>query len=132
MPTFVLTKEERICRRNEVEQLFAGQNHAAVVYPLRAVFQLQIRKADEPGVKMMVSVPKRLFKRAVDRNRIKRQLREAYRHKKFSLLQTVENQADRQLLVAFLWIGKDIVSSREVSEKMDKLLWRIAENVAAQ
>ncbi len=131
MLSFTLTKQERICRRAEQERLFSRESRSVAAFPIRAIFVLRERKDDEPSVKMMVSVPKRFFKRAVKRNRIKRQLREAYRLRKHHLIEVVENQKDKSLLVAFVWIDNNLVSSRKVNEKMDKLICRISEVLSA-
>ena len=80
-----LGKEERICSRMLIEKLFKGENaRSLMAFPLRAVFMTEPRTEDGnvPFVRILVSVPKRNFKHAVDRNRIKRQVREAYRKNK--------------------------------------------------
>ena len=70
-----LPKEERLCSRKALEELFGGGHQSVSAFPIRAVYM-----PNEVGVvRVMVSVSKRYFKRAVKRNRIKRQLREAYR-----------------------------------------------------
>ena len=66
---------------------------------MRAVF-LPVDKSVQQGVSVLISVPKKRFHDAVDRNRVKRQIREAYRKLKHSL---VENMVSREegLLIAF-------------------------------
>ena len=61
----------------------------------------------------MVSVPKRCLKHAVDRNRVKRQVREAYRTNKH-LLQPKEGQA---LLIAFIWMDNQLHDGPAWSER---------------
>ena len=72
----------------------------------------------------MVSVSKRYFKRAVKRNRIKRQLREAYRLQK-ELLQPLKGGLD----IAFLWTSDEELPTEMVFQKMKNILQRIHENV---
>ena len=82
-----LCKEERLHGRDAVESLFkkAG-SRSMVAFPLRVVYALTDHKeGSDIRVRMLVSVPKRHFKRAVKRNRVKRQVREAYRCNKHSL-----------------------------------------------
>ena len=77
-------------------------------------------------VRVMVSVSKRYFKRAVKRNRIKRQLREAYRLQK-ELLQPLTGGLD----IAFLWTSDEQLPTEKVFQKMQTLLQRIHESVSA-
>ena len=77
-PTF--KKEERIVSNLLIETLFEkGNSQSLSAYPLRAVYlRTEHRKGCAP-VQLLISVPKKKFKHAVDRNRVKRQIREAYR-----------------------------------------------------
>ena len=92
-----------------------------LAYPIRAVFQ----KTEETGIRIMVSVSKRFFKRAVKRNRIKRQLREAYRLNKHLI-----KPASGGVNVAFLWNSNNLLPTKKVMEKMQNLLNKINESVS--
>ena len=118
---FTLSKEERLCTRKALEELFEGINKSMLAYPIRAVFQ----KTEETGIRIMVSVSKRFFKRAVKRNRIKRQLREAYRLNKHLL-----KPASGGINIAFLWNSNDLLPTAKVMEKMQNLLNKINESVS--
>lgn len=117
---FTLPKEERLCSRKALEELFGGSNKSILAYPVRAVFQ----KTEETGIRIMVSVSKRFFKRAVKRNRIKRQLREAYRLNKHIL-----QPSEGGLNIAFLWNSNELLPSAKVMEKMQTLLSKINESL---
>jgi len=117
-----LPKEERLCSRKAMEELFGGGHQSVSAFPVRAVYM-----PNEVGVvRIMVSVSKRYFKRAVKRNRIKRQLREAYRLQK-ELLQPLSGGLD----IAFLWTSDEILPTEKVFQKMQNLLQRIHESVSA-
>ena len=117
-----LPKEERLCSRKALEELFGGGHQSVSAFPIRAVFM-----PNEVGmVRIMVSVSKRYFKRAVKRNRIKRQLREAYRLQK-ELLQPLAGGLD----IAFLWTSDDLLPTEKVFQKMQNILQRIHESVAS-
>jgi len=118
-----LGKEERLCSRKAIEELFGGGHKSVTAYPIRAVYM----PSELPGVRIMVSVSKRHFKRAVKRNRIKRQLREAYRLQK-ELLLPVEGGLD----IAFLWTSADLLPTEKVFQKMHNLLQRIHETTVEQ
>ena len=118
---FKLSKEERLCSRKALEELFEGSNKSILAYPIRAVFQ----KTEETGIRIMISVSKRFFKRAVKRNRAKRQLREAYRLNKHIL-----KPASGGVNIAFLWNCNELLPTAKVMEKMQNLLNKINESVS--
>ena len=77
---------------------------------------------------ILLSVSKKRFKRAVKRNRVKRQLREAYRMHKHQLLQILTDK-QQQLAIAFIYLSDELTSSAEIEEKMKILLARISEKL---
>ena len=85
----------------------------------------QARAEGEPPVKVLISVSKRKFKHAVDRNRVKRQLREAYRLNKHLISDKIVSP--NQLAIAFIWISDSTTSSNVVTAKVRGLLKRIAD-----
>lgn len=137
MPTvrpFKLSKWERICGRTLLEKLFTGgKSKSFSVFPLRVVYLL----TDQPDgdlqhvvpVKMMVSVSKRHFKRAVKRNRVKRQVREAYRLNKEIVVSAMADSPNRQLLLGFIWMSDELYDSDTVTRSMQVLLKRIADKL---
>jgi ribonuclease P protein component len=76
------SKQERICRRNDFNLLFSS-GKSFFSYPFRCIFCT--KESDELLVRIAVSVSKKKFKRAADRNRIKRLIRESYRLEKQEL-----------------------------------------------
>lgn len=109
--------------------MFSGGARSFSVFPLRVVY-LPAEELDEP-VAILVSVSKRRFKRAVKRNRVKRQIREAYRHNKHALLQLLQG-TDRRLAVAFIYLSDRLTHSAEIEQRMKTALARIADNVSAE
>lgn len=96
-------------------------------FPMRAVFKTANRQHGGAPVQLLISVPKKRFKHAVDRNRVKRQVREAYRHLKEPLCQQVAD--DRCLLIGIVWISDQLAPSAIVYSRMKRLLNRIAEKL---
>lgn len=96
-------------------------------FPLRAVWLLAERTPHDAPVQVLVSVPKKRFHHAVDRNRVKRQVREAFRHHQQVLCAALPD--DSQLLLAFVWLSDSHSPSCDVESRVANLLRRIAEKV---
>lgn len=126
-----LAKSERICSRRIIDTLFGGGSRSFSAYPLRLVY-MKMEQQDEAKAKILVSVPKKHFKHAVDRNRVKRQVREAYRHNKQILLDVMQSREGESLALAFVWQAKVMIKTEEVAEKMQLLLSRVAEKMVQQ
>lgn len=125
-PTF--KKEERIVSNRLIETLFEkGDSHALAAYPLRIVYQQTTHYQGCAPVQILISVPKKRFKHAVDRNRIKRQIREAYRHNKH-LLDGIITE-DKLLLIAFIWLSDRHYPTQEVEQRVVSLIQRIAKKL---
>lgn len=114
-------KQERIVSQKLIDQLFGGSGSRSLsVFPLRVVYMKRDIPNAETPTQILVSVPKRHLHHAVDRNRVKRQLREAYRHQKDLLPE------DQSLALAFIWQTDRCLPSAEVDSRMKSLLERIA------
>lgn len=123
-----LRKAERLDRKKVIEKMFAGGARSFSVFPLRVVY-LPVDEL-EATVSILVSVSKRHFKRAVKRNRVKRQIREAYRLNKHALLDALDKRRKR-LAVAFIYLSDEQVDSSVIEERMKTALARIVEKITA-
>ena len=124
----VFSKRERIVSRKLIEQLFSkGSSFSVSAFPLRIVVLETKRVADDIPVQVLISVSKRHFKHAVDRNRVKRQVREAYRHHKQILTEKV--QQEQTLAIAFIWLADELFESATVEKSVKKLLGKAAERL---
>ncbi len=128
-----LSKEERLYSKKLIDKLFqGGHSQSMSAFPLRVVF-LPIEDTDKPmaedtatqkpQAKILISVPKRCFKRAVKRNLVKRQVREAYRKHKGIV-------ADKPVIMAFVWLDTKLRGTKEVESKVLNLLKRVDERLA--
>ena len=129
---YILPKEERIKSRTLIDMLFAGgKSRSMVAFPLRVVYMVKERENLEPQTQMLVSVPKRCFKRAVKRNRVKRQVREAYRHSRQILIDRLNShdEFDRSVVMAFIWLDDKLHETDAVSSKVTSLMTRVSEKI---
>ena len=112
--SFRLPKEERLYHRKQINHLFS-EGKSIKQFPLKLLY------ADNPNdenipLKILVSVPKRNFKKAVHRNRIKRLIKESYRVQK-PVLQTEIPQA-----IGIIYMGRKIPNFQEIDHQMKILL----------
>ena len=89
-------KEERLCSKKLIEELFSSGSKSVSVHPIRAVYRIG-RYSSDATVSVMMSVSKRHFHNAVDRNRVKRQLRESYRLQKSVLLKAFKTHPEDKM-----------------------------------
>lgn len=101
---YTFPKEEHLCRKKLIEELFSKQSSSFGVYPLRLVWIKAAVPTTAPP-QVLISVSKRTFKRAVDRNRLKRLIREAYRLNKYQL--TEQPNGHQVALLGIIFTGKE-------------------------
>ena len=124
---FIFPKEEHLCRKKLIEELFGKQGSSFGVYPLRIVWiKSEVPTAVPPQV--LVSVSKRTFKRAVDRNRLKRLIREAYRLNKYRL--TEQPNGHQVALLGIIFTGKEKSQLALVEKKLISAIHRLTGTTA--
>lgn len=111
---FTYPKNEKLKQRKLIDKLFT-QGKSVAKYPLRLVF-MEVENSEEP-FQLSVSVSKKYFKNAVDRNRFKRLLREAYRLNQHILK---ENNS-KSYIFMFFYQTKEILSFEEINKKTVEL-----------
>lgn len=122
-----LTKKERLNSLTLIEELFSGGSRSLPSFPLRIVY-MPVEDNTRPTLSLLISVPKKRFKRAVKRNLVKRQIREAYRMNKNLLLRPLE-EAGKKAVIAFIWLDNGLRTSVQVEDTVKKLLQLTAERL---
>lgn len=121
---FTLGKNERLKSRKSIEQLF-NDGHRFSHTPFKA-FYIQ---NDKPGLQFGVGVSSRNFKKAVDRNRVKRLTKEAYRLQKSGLQQQLkEKKTGLDLFI--IYTGKELPEYKVVYKSMMAILQKLNDIIA--
>ena len=116
---YTLSKEERLSWKRYIDLLFE-KGQSFVAFPLRVVY-LPLEEEMSAPVSILISVPKKKFKRAVKRNLIKRQVREAYRVRKYDLIDPL-TEKNKRMLIAFLYLDKEIHPFTDMEKAMTKAI----------
>ena len=120
---FSYPKNEKLKSRKTIELLFT-EGKTVTKYPLRLVY-METTFDDDVALKIGVSVSKKHFKNAVDRNYFKRVLRECYRLNKHILIDNI----DKKFALLFFYQSKDRLSYQEINEKTLQLFDKFVKSI---
>ena len=115
--------KEHLKSKRVIDRLYA-EGTSVTAFPLRAVFIEISTEEQEPTAAILINVAKRRFRHAVDRNLLKRRIREAYRTGKHEFIDTLKNN-NSKMAVAIMYIDSKKSSSEYLCKKMNKLLQNI-------
>ena len=134
-PSFFMTagvntfsKQERLCSSTLIDRLFREGNRQISVFPIRLVW---LQADDIEGVQILISAPKRNFHHAVDRNRIKRQIREFYRTHSAPIKEAVAAK-NKGMALAFLFNDNKLWDSDKLSERLQAAVGKLVETLSEQ
>ena len=114
---FFLRKNQRLNSEKDISNLFLS-GKTLYVYPLKLVFLLKEENTKE--VKVLFSVPKKYFKKAIWRNTIRRRIKEAYRINSY-----FRSPVNTELQMAFIYISKEIIDYKEIEVAVKELLTQL-------
>ena len=120
------SKIEHLCGEKRITRLYT-QGDAFIAYPVRVVFLIEPKSDIEPA-NVLISVPKKRFKRAVKRNRLKRLIREAYRLNKQELIEKLEEK-QLQIHVAFNYVSDDELDFASIEKKIKLSLQKLIDKI---
>ena len=122
-------KSERLSLKNDIDRLF-DKGQSFIAFPLRIVYLSDI--AENPavsGISILISVPKKRIKHAVDRNRIKRLIRENFRLQKSSLVDF--GKGGKRLHIAFMYVCNEVRPYADIEKAMTKAIHTILQKESA-
>ncbi len=122
-----LSKAERLNQKKVIGRMFRSGSRSFTVFPLRIVYMDATDDLRAP-VAMMTSVSKRHFKHAVRRNRVKRQIREAYRLNKDGLT-AFATANNRKIAVDFIYLSDRLFDTSFITKKVCTALSLIEEKL---
>jgi ribonuclease P protein component len=119
-------KAEHLCSKKIIDKLFV-QGKSVFVFPVKIVY-LETELPSKFPVQAAFSVGKRNFKRAIQRNLIKRRLREAYRLNKLKFYEAI---GEKQVAVFFIYTGKSISEYQQIETAIKKGLKKLLTELKA-
>lgn len=115
-------RAERLKSRKVIEQMFKqGQSFAH--YPLRLVWLVMEERQSDFPAQFALTVPKKKYKKAVQRNRIRRLMREAYRLNKHRLYDALQ-EGEQQIALLVIYTGQEVMTFAEIEAAMQQMLRR--------
>lgn len=127
MSDFSLTRAERMRGDKVISALFT-EGRTGFVFPFKYYYLETEGATYDAPVAMLVSVPKRIFKRAVKRNLLKRRMREAYRIEKKSLADVCREKG-KKLHIAFVYTSKEEIGFGRVHVSMRRVLAAVEKDI---
>lgn len=128
MRTLTFCKQERLCSQKQIDELFS-QGKSFFIFPFKVIWLNT--ESDANSFQVAISVPKRIFKHASDRNKIKRRIREAYRLNK-KILSENSNISNKKCIFMLVYTDKKILKYIQIEHRLKQVLVQLAkENAAA-
>jgi ribonuclease P protein component len=117
-------KKERLCSRKTIEDLFKS-GKVLKQFPFKLVYSLC--PYNQSPVKIAISVPKKIYKRAVKRNFIRRKIREVYRLNKHVLYEATGEKFTVNIIV--IYVSPNIASYAEIEKKFIRILYALVKDI---
>ena len=121
-------KQDKLKSSLSIEKLYRA-NKFVLSYPLKCYYLFSEPAENQSNLRVAFTVPKKTFKKAVERNKLKRRMREAYRLNYRRIFEQFIIQNDKQLQLFMIYIGKEIADYGNIEKSMQTLLQKISEKI---
>jgi len=122
MGNLTFSKQQRLTSKKEIDSLFSlGKSFNLM--PIRVIYS--VRSHSNSGHKVLFSVPSRIFKKAVERNLLKRRMRESYRINQAKL------DLSLKFNLAYIYVAKQILPYLDIEDKVVQSFQRLSNEVRA-
>ncbi len=129
MKKFGLNKRQKLCGEITIDLLFsrsAQNTNATIAFPLRGVWRTDSLRRDEVSdIKILISIPKKRLRRAVDRVTMRRRVREAFRLNQHNY----PTLHDRSIDLALIYVADKLLPYHDIERAINKLLSKISQSV---
>lgn len=127
MKQYGLNKYDKLCSSTAIDQLFSrgadGLTKSVMAYPLRAVWRVNEKRITGSHIQFLISIPKKRLRHAVDRVKMRRRVREAYRLNKNDYITPESAKID----LAFIYVADDLKDYQYIEKAVIKILQRITD-----
>ena len=130
VPSFKFSKTEKLKSRKVIQQLFEKRN-SIHIFPLRLIWGPISPRFNTYPAQFSVTVPKKKFPKAVDRNRIKRVIREAYRLRKPDFYEHI-TPFEQQYGLMFIYTGKKQPNLKELDKSLKRIRKKMVKELTTQ
>lgn len=125
-PSQKFRKSERLCSKKDIQSIF-DHGHSFGIYPFRVVWLDSKYESDYPA-RIVITIPKKRFKRAVMRNLLRRRVRESYRKRKSTFYEQL-NDMNRTVNFVVIFTGENVMSFKDIDHKISLLISRFPKEI---
>lgn len=125
MPSYKFYKSERLTNKKRINRLFES-GIIIKAFPLKLIYILEDQSEYFPPSQFAFTVPKRSFKKAVDRNFIKRRMKESFRLHKHTLYKSINE--DKAIFAMIIFVGREKLEYPIIETSMQKILSKLIHN----